>query len=191
MGILKAIGVFLLDFIETIVIALAFFVLIYFFLMQPHQVKGNSMYANFHDGEYVLTEKVSYYFNDPQRGDVVVFKSPLNVEQDYIKRVLAIPGDTIKISQGKIYINNKELKEPYLPSDSFTLPASFLTENKEITVPEGKFITIGDNRNHSSDSREWGYVKKEDIIGRSFFRYWPINKMGIIPKVNYEADSDL
>lgn len=187
MGFLKSIGIFILDFIETIVIALAFFVLIYFFIMQPHQVKGSSMYPNFHDNDYLLTEKVSYYLNEPERGDVVVFKSPINNEQDYIKRIIAVPKDIIKISQGKIYLNNQELKEPYLPNNTYTLPGSFLTENKEIEVPENSYIVIGDNRNHSSDSREWGFVKKENIIGRSFFRYWPVNKLGLIENVKIET----
>jgi len=183
--ILKKLGQFFLDLIETIVMALAIFVVCYLFLFQPHQVKGNSMYPNFHDGEYILTDKVSYRFNSPQRGDVVIFRSPQNKEVDYIKRIIGLTGESIKIENGSILINDQKLNEAYVPTDYFTTAGSFLIEGQEFIIPDGEYFVMGDNRSHSSDSREFGTVKKEEFIGRAFLRYWPINQLGLLPKVHY------
>ncbi|NIO20700.1 MAG: signal peptidase I, partial [Candidatus Aenigmarchaeota archaeon] len=109
-----------LDIIETVVLALAIFVLVYLFLVQPHQVRGNSMYPNFHDGEYLLTDKISYRLGEPDRGDVIVFKAPKNQEYDYIKRIVALPGDSVVIRNGKIYLNNQLAEETYLPEEFST-----------------------------------------------------------------------
>lgn len=181
----KKIGNFFLDTIETVVIALAIFVVIYLFLVQPHQVKGNSMYPNFFDGEYILTDKISYRLSLPQRGDVVVFKAPKNHEVDYIKRIIGLPGETVSINNGKVYVNNQLLKEPYLPTDITTSPGSFLYENNKLTVPQREYVVLGDNRSHSSDSREWGTVKKDELIGKAWLRYWPIPKISFVPKITY------
>lgn len=183
--IFKAIGNFFLDFIETVVTALAIFVIVYLFLFQPHSVKGNSMSTPFPqaflDGEYFLTNKITYKFNEPKKGEVVVFKAPQNEDYDYIKRIIAIPGDTIKIREGKVYVNGELLDESaYLTPDSFTSAGHFLKEGEEISTPQGKYFVLGDNRNHSSDSREWGFVPFKNIIGKAWFRYWPINKLGVI-----------
>ena len=97
MKLLKAVGLFVLDFIETIVIALSVFIIVYIFLFQPHQVKGNSMLPNFYDSEYLLTNKINYRFNDPKRGDVIVFKAPQNENYDYIKRIIGLPNDKVSI----------------------------------------------------------------------------------------------
>jgi len=185
MQFLAGVGAFILDIIETIVVALAIFVVCYLFLFQPHQVKGSSMYPNFHDGEYILTDKVSYRFGLPKRGDVVVFKAPKNEEVDYIKRIIGLPGDTVRVQDGKVYINDKLTIESYLPSDFPTFPGTFSAEGANETVPDGSYFVLGDNRNHSSDSREWGFVTKAEIVGKAFFRYWPIGEIGTISTVKY------
>ncbi|GAG28144.1 unnamed protein product, partial [marine sediment metagenome] len=92
---------------------MAVFVIIYLFLFQPHQVKGSSMFPTFHDGEYILTDKISYRLKEPKRGDVVIFRAPRNEEYDYIKRIVGLPGDTFKIENGKILVNNNPLNEIY------------------------------------------------------------------------------
>lgn len=183
--ILKGIGAFFLDIIETIVVALAIFVVVYLFLFQPHQVKGKSMEPNFDDGEYILTDKVSYRIGVPKRGDVIVFKAPKNEEVDYIKRIIGLPGDTVNIQNGKVFINGTDINETYLPADFVTFPGSFLSEGSSATVPDGEFFVLGDNRNHSSDSREWGFITRKEIIGKAFFRYWPFSHFGVIPTVKY------
>jgi signal peptidase I len=178
--VIKQIGAFFLDIIETVVLALAIFVLVYLFLVQPHQVRGNSMYPTFHDGEYLLTDKLSYRLGEPGRGDVIVFQAPQNQEYDYIKRIIGLPGDRVKIKNSQVYINGELLDESYLPEDFTTSGGSFLSEDEEVVIPEGEYLVLGDNRSHSSDSREWGDVPIENIIGKALFRYWPLNKLGLV-----------
>lgn len=177
---MKKIGAFFLDIIETVVLALAIFVIVYLFLVQPHQVRGSSMYPNFHDGEYLLTDKLSYRLGEPDRGDVIVFKAPQNQEYDYIKRIIGLPGDKITIKDGQVYLNDQLNDEPYLPDDFSTSGGNYWREGTEIIIPEGEYLVLGDNRSHSSDSREWGTVPEENIIGKAWLRYWPFNKVGIV-----------
>lgn len=184
-----ALGAFILDIIETIVVALAIFVVVYLFLFQPHQVKGSSMLPNFHDGEYILTDKISYRFGLPQRGDVVVFKAPKNQEVDYIKRIIGLPEDEVSLNNGLVFLNGNKLPEKYLPAEFLTSAGSFLQEGVGVVVPKGQYFVLGDNRDHSSDSREWGFVTKEEIVGKTFVRYWPINELGFIPKPDYKETS--
>lgn len=185
MSIFRKIGAIFLDFVEIVVIALAMFVIMYLFLFQPHQVKGNSMYPNFHDAEYLLTDKISYRLNQPKRGEVIIFKAPKNEDYDYIKRIIGLSGETVKISKGKVWINGNLLKESYLPEDYQTFGGNFWQEGQSIPVPTNQYFVMGDNRSHSSDSRDWGPVPKENIIGKAWFRYWPLNQMGLIPTAQY------
>jgi len=130
MNILKAIGLFLLDFVETIVIALSIFVIVYIFLFQPHQVKGSSMEPSFQDGEYLLTNKIDYRFKTPQRGDVIVFKAPQNEEYDYIKRIIGLPGETVSIINSQVFIDSVKMDESaYLPVEVKSRGGRFLGEN--------------------------------------------------------------
>lgn len=180
--ILKKIGSFFLDIIQTVVIALAIFVIVYLFFFQPHQVKGNSMHPNFSNGEYLLTNKITYRFQEPKRGDVVVFTAPRNQEYEYIKRIIGLPGESIKITAGDVFINQERLEENYLPEGLKTNSGSFLKEGQVFSLPEGEYIVMGDNRNHSSDSREWGTVPRENIIGKAWLRYWPLAKFGLVKR---------
>lgn len=167
------------------VIALAMFVIMYLFLFQPHQVRGNSMYPNFHDGEYLLTDKISYRLGSPKKGEVIIFRAPRNEEYDYIKRIIGLPGDVISVKNGKVYINNSLLVESYLPEDYQTFGGNFAGENQVVIIPENQYFAMGDNRSHSSDSRDWGPVPKENIIGKAWLRYWPVNRLGLIPRPEY------
>ena len=178
--LLQRVGAFFMDIIEVFVVSMSIFIVVYLFLMQPHQVKGNSMFPTYHDGEYLMTDKVTYRFREPKRGDVVVFKAPVNEDFDFIKRVIAVPGDRILIKDGEVYINGEMLNEVYLPEEYDTRGGRFLREGVEMEVPEGSYICIGDNRGHSSDSREWGPVPMENIVGRVFFRYWPLDRFGLV-----------
>ena len=180
-NLLRRLWLWFLDFIETIVIALAIFVVVYRFLFQPHQVKGNSMYDNFHDGEYLLTDKITYRFRKPQRDEVIVFKAPQNEDYDYIKRIIALPGDQVKVSGGKVYVNNNLLDESgYLNGNITTHAGAYTREGQTVTVPPQEYFVMGDNRSNSSDSREWGLVPNTNIVGRAWFRYWPLNDMGLV-----------
>ncbi|MGI5826497.1 MAG: signal peptidase I, partial [Patescibacteria group bacterium] len=158
---------------------------------QPHQVKGSSMYPNFHNGEFLLTNKITYHLGVPQRGDVIVFKAPesepcAEIECEYIKRIIAIPGDRVKVIDGHIYINGQLLDESsYLPSDYYTTSGSFLVEDVEKVIPEGYYLPLGDNRPYSRDGREFGPVPRQSIVGKAWVRYWPLNKLGIVKHEDY------
>ena len=175
------ISYWVLDTIQTIVMALAVFVVVYLFVFQPNQVKGSSMVPTLHDSEYVLTDKLTYrWLRKPQAGDIVVFQAPENEKFDFIKRVIALSGDTVELRDGVVYVNNQPLAEPYLPLSYQTNGGAFLVNNQRYLVPEGGYVVMGDNRRFSSDSREWGPVPTDHVIGRAWFRYWPPNKIGTI-----------
>lgn len=173
------------SFLESIALGGAFFVVVYLFIMQPHQVKGNSMFPTYHDKEYILTDKISYKFRLPQRGDVIILKSPKNPDIDFIKRVIALSGEKIKVENGEVFLNDKLLKEPYLEVTTPLFPGGFLQEGMEVTVPENMVFVMGDNRPGSSDSREFGFIPLENIIGRVFFRYFPLDRIGLIKHPQY------
>lgn len=168
------------EFVEAFVISASVFVVVYLFLMQPHQVKGASMYPTFKDKEYLLTDKISYKRGLPQYGDVIVFKAPVNENFDFIKRVIALPGQTVMVKGGQVYIDDKQLDEYYLNDDVVTNPGQFLLEGESYVVQPGEVMAFGDNRDHSSDSRDWGPVPEQNIVGRVFFRYWPTSVVGVI-----------
>lgn len=169
------------DFIQTLVVFAAILSAVYLFVAQPHKVSGSSMVPNFHNGDYIITDKVSYHFSAPKRGDIIVLKNPRDTAIDFIKRIIGIPGEKIMISGGKVYVNGKILNENYLDARLFTPSGAFLQEGQEITIAQDQYIAIGDNRTASSDSREWGFVSKDKIIGKVFLRYLPVNAFRINP----------
>lgn len=181
--ILKALAGFFLDIVETVVIALSVFLVIYLFFMQPHQVNGQSMLPTFKDKEYLLTDKVSYKLALPERGDMIVFHAPDGAgcppggSCDFIKRIIAIEGDSIEIIDGLVYVNDSPLNETYLDTDTYTRPAAYINNRRVVLGPDEYFV-MGDNRDHSSDSRAWGPIRSGDIVGKVFFRYWPIDQAG-------------
>lgn len=191
-----AIGAIFLDFFELIVIGLSIFLIVYLGLMQPHQVSGRSMVPNFQNGEYVLTDKVSFKLREPQRGEVIVFKAPpaANCPQgtgcEYIKRVIGLPGETVEIKNSHVFINGVQLQENYLPSDFVTEPGTF-SQNRVINLGAAEYFAVGDNRSFSSDSREWGPITPDLIRGRAFFSYWPLESLRIIRTATYPQNPEL
>jgi len=190
--LLKSFSSVILDFIETIVIGLSLFLVVYLFLLQPHQVNGLSMFPNFHNGDYLLTDKVSYRVGTPERGDVIVFHAPpaANCPEgtgcDFIKRVIAVPGDTVQVKDSQIYVNQQHLDESeYLESSVITSEGTFTAGGRSITLGLDEYFAVGDNRPHSSDSRAWGPVALDEIVGRAFFRYWPVKDVGMLQSVEY------
>lgn len=190
-GFFKAISTFVLDIFETLVIALSIFLVVYLFLLQPHQVNGKSMVPSFENGDYLLTDKISYRFGKPERGDVVVFHAPPSANCppgtgcDFIKRVIAVPGETVEIKNNKFFVNSKQLDEDYLP-ESFSTNAGDYIRNRSATMGVDEYFVVGDNRSYSSDSRAWGPIDKSLIIGKAFFRYWPPETMGVIKSAEYD-----
>lgn len=178
MFLLRKVWLFLVDTVQSILIAAAIFLVIYIFLFRPFQVNGQSMYPNFHDREYVLTNLITLRFGNPVRGDVIVFKAPPNPDEDFIKRVVGLPGDTVMVKDGSVYVNGELYDESsYLNPSVKTYGGTFLRDGDTITVPSGEYFVMGDNRPYSSDSREWGFVPSGNIIGKSFFVYWPLNEI--------------
>jgi signal peptidase I len=188
--VLQVVGSFFLDIIETVVIALSIFLIVYLFVASPHQVNGQSMVPNFQSGEYVLSDKISYKVGNPKRGDIVVFHAPeaANCPKgtgcDFIKRILGLPGETIEVHDDGVWVDGQKLEEPYIPEEFETL-AGAATKGQSITLGVDEYFAVGDNRPYSSDSRAWGPITKNDIVGKAFLRYWPLNKSGLIPHSTY------
>jgi len=189
----RVIGSWFLDLTETLVIGLSIFLVVYLFFMQPHQVNGQSMVPNLDDGDYLLTDKVSYRVGDPQRGDIVVFEAPqaancpIGTGCDFIKRVIGVPGEEVEVREHKVFINGQVLKETYLP-DTYTTEPGAYTNGKVIRLNEDEYMVFGDNRPYSSDSRAWGPITKSEIIGKAFFRYWPPSGIGKIYSATYDTN---
>lgn len=190
MNLFKKIGSLFFDFIETIVIALSIFLVVYLFFMQPHQVNGQSMVPNFQSGEYLLTDKISYQMRNPERGEVIVFHAPQSAHCakgtgcDFIKRILGVPGENIEVKNNGVFVNGARIPESYIPDDYQTLAGEF-SKNRVVHLGPDEYFAVGDNRPYSSDSRAWGPIKKDDIVGRAFYRYWPPQAMGTIHKAEY------
>lgn len=180
----KRLGAFFLDIGEVLVFAIGIFFFVYLLIMRPHKISGVSMSPNYPDSEYLLTEKVSYYKSPPKRGDVVVFTPPVSSD-DYIKRVIGLPGENVSIKDGRVYINNELLKEDYLAGDVYTQGGSFLQEGQLYKVKDGELFVMGDNRTHSYDSRSFGPIKRKVISGRAWIIYWPVNLAGVVKDPNY------
>lgn len=177
---MQNLGGYLVEFFETLVVFGAIFAAIYLFVAQFHKVSGNSMVPTMHNADYLITEKVSYRFRNPKHGEMVVLKNPRDESQDFIKRIIAVPGDTIQISNKSVYLNGQLLQETYLPPGTPTPAGAFLTEGLVVKVADNQYFVIGDNREHSSDSREWGPITKVEVVGRALFRYFPITAIGLL-----------
>lgn len=181
MEILKKVYNFTLDTMQTILLAASIFLVVYIFLFRPFQVSGESMFPTYKNKEYILTSLIHIRFQELKKGDVIVFKSPTDPDKDYIKRVMATEGDSIYIQEGLVFVNGKKVDESkYLDDDVRTYGGNFLQEGIPVTVPPDNYMVFGDNRPFSSDSREWGYLVKSKVIGKSLFVYWPTSNMRLI-----------
>lgn len=149
------------------------------FVMQPFVVDGNSMEPNFHDQEYLLVNQVSYKFREPQRNETIVFRFPKNPSEDYIKRIIGLPGETVEIKEGQVYINGVSLNQNYLAPDEETFILNGLNESR-VTLGNNEYFVMGDNRKHSSDSRDWGVLPKKNIIGRAWLTVYPWQYKGMV-----------
>lgn len=181
----KKLGSFVLELLQVVVFAISIFLFVYLLILQPHKIKGASMEPNFHDGEYLLTDKVSYRLGEPNRGDVVVFKAPPTYKDEFIKRIIGLPGEEIKVEGGKIYVDGRQLDEQYLPENINILPGRYSEEGKSTTVPADSYYVLGDNRDHSLDSRNIGPIERQYITGRAWFVYWPVSDVGTIKSPTY------
>jgi len=165
---------FLREVLETILPAILIALLINVFVGQATRVEGQSMEPNLHTDQRLVVEKVSYRFHGPQRFDIVVLRLPSQDDELLIKRVVGLPGETVEIRDGEVYINGKMLDEPFL--DVETRPGRQST----IIVPPLHVYVMGDNRNHSNDSRSFGPIPIENIVGRAWISYWPLENVGLV-----------
>lgn len=154
------------------------FLLIYIFVLRPHKVKGDSMAPNVINNEFVLGSSLAYQFKSPQRGDIVIFMAP-DTGGESIDRIIGLPGESISIRSGQVYINSKRLDEPYLPSNIKTTPGPSISD-KDAVIPLDQYAVMGDNRDHSGDSRYYGFVDEDDIREKVFYTYWPSDRSGFI-----------
>jgi len=177
----KSIVNFIMDILETVVFIGSLFIVIYLFIAQPNQVKGASMDPTFATGDYIFTSKITYRMRSYHRGDVIVFQSPHNKDIEYIKRIIGIPGDVVMVKDNEVYVNGRQLKEDYIAAKTNLWEGGFSKNGEGTKVKDGTLFVMGDNRPRSSDSREFGLITQESVIGQVFYRYFPPSKAGVIP----------
>jgi len=184
---MRAVLVFVWEIAKLVIIALVIVVPIRYFLFEPFLVRGQSMEPNFGCGDYLIVEKISYQFREPQRGEVVVFKLPHHPSLRYIKRIIGLPGETVEIREGKVMITN-ERGTLILDELDYLGPEVFTPGEIRIFLGENEYFILGDNRYASVDSRHWGPLAKENIIGRVAIRAWPLGAFTkfVIPAYQYE-----
>jgi signal peptidase I len=161
----------------TILVALAIFTL-FRVTLQGYTVQYSCMLPNIEEGQWIMTSKASYFFSDPQRGDVIIFNPDNGSQFPYIKRVIALPGDTVEVKDNKVFINGIPLEEEYIMEPPrYTMPAK--------TIPEGEYFVLGDNRNNSNDSHAGWTVPRENVIGKAWFVYWPLSDLRMVKHYSY------
>ena len=167
-------GSLLRELVETVVLALILFLLIRQ-VVQNYRIESHSMEPNFYEGQFVLVNKLAYRLGEPHRGEVLVFHNPDNTDQDYIKRIIGLPGDTIEVVGDTILINGEELPQPFVhnlnPEGTYFGP---------VIVPENSLFVMGDNRPRSSDSRAIGAIDEDLVVGKAWLRVWPLSEFGLV-----------
>lgn len=167
------------EFVETVLITLLIYILIRTFLFENYRVLGHSMDPTLADSQYLVVNKLIYRLQDPQRGDIIVLHDTKDDARKLIKRVIGLPGETIEIRAGQVLVDGQALNEPYIAR-----PAGYSQPATEI--PAGQYYVLGDNRNNSSDSHNWGTLPEGKIVGKAWLSYWPVSRWGIIPHETYE-----
>ncbi len=167
---------------ETIIYAIVAAAIVFpirFWIAQPFVVNGPSMDSTFHDGEYLIVDQISYRFNEPERGDVLIFKYPENPSKYFIKRLIGLPGETVVVRNDVVTIINKDHPEGVTLSEPYINSKSFIT--KTLTLGPEEYFVMGDNRGVSSDSRVWGALPREDLVGRPIARLLPLTEVDLLP----------
>jgi signal peptidase I len=193
----------------------ALFILLVFFIVrgivQNFKIEGSSMEPTLHTGQYILVNKLVYFhfdlnaplrlfpgqedlppriiypFHQPQRGDIVVFEYPRDVSKDYIKRVIGLPGETVEIRDGSVFVNGAQIEQPYLDGAATYCVAGYPCHTGAVTVPQGQVFVMGDNRANSSDSREWNALPLDRVVGQAWVIYYPVSDWGLVPHFEYDA----
>ena len=167
--------------LETVILAVLIFLVIRS-LVQNYRIEGQSMEPNFHHGQYLLVNKLAYRLTDHKRGDVIVFHYPNNPTQDYIKRIIGLPGDTVEILEGVLYLNGLPVDEPF---DQIPMTRNISAQ----VVDPGNLYVLGDNRPASSDTRTWGQLPQEFVIGKAWLAIWPVETAGLVEHAAFDAEA--
>lgn len=169
---------FIRDTLEIVFLALVLYVVIQYAVQTVH-VLGSSMLYTLHDNDLLVASKISYKLHDPQRGDIIVFKPPDEASRDFIKRIIGLPGERVRIVNSVIYINDQVLHEPYLP-EKWTYNNNWPASGQDQIILPDQYFVMGDNRNHSSDSRTFGPITRDSILGKAEVRIWPLGELGLL-----------
>ncbi|MBC7341757.1 MAG: signal peptidase I [Clostridia bacterium] len=161
----------IIDFLEVLVIAAVLAAIIRLFLFTPFYIPSSSMEPALEPGDRIIVNKILYHFAVPQRGDIVVFRYPVDPSRDFVKRIIGLPGETVEVRNSRVYINGRPLEESYLPSQ-LSYP-----NYGPIRVPQGSFFVMGDNRPDSDDSRVWGCLPDRYLIGKAVLIFWPLDRL--------------
>ncbi|KXS45484.1 MULTISPECIES: signal peptidase I [unclassified Candidatus Frackibacter] len=161
------------EYLEAIIIAIILSFLIITFIIQAFYIPSGSMRPTLKPGDRLFVNKFIYRFEDPERLDIIVFKYPVDPRKKFIKRVIGLPGDRVRIEDGTVYVNGNPLKEDYTLSQGYS-------DYQKVKVPPKNYFVLGDNRNNSEDSRFWGFVPRQNIVGEAWIRFWPLNRIGLI-----------
>jgi signal peptidase I len=181
-SLIGSIGRFALELVEIVVISLAIILPIRYFLIQPFYVKGASMEPTFDDHEYLIIDELSYRFRAPSRGEVVVFRYPLDPRQYFIKRVVGLPGETVRVSDDAVVIVNAEHPEGFaLDESGYLSPDTITRGERTVDLGPGEYFVLGDNRGASLDSRTFGSLPLKNIVGRVWIRGWPLDRVAVFP----------
>ncbi len=183
-GILERIALFFLELVKIAILAGITIFLVRYFLFKPFYVKGESMVPSFHEKEYLIVDELTYRFRDPERGEVIVFESPTAPDDSYLKRVIGLPEERIRIEDGQVTVCKvecKKLDEPYLNDDS-------TAGDVAITLGVDQYFVMGDNRDASYDSRRFGPIEKDSIVGRTFLRGWPLSRISFFGNMTPDYD---
>lgn len=189
-GIMDSVKNFLDFSFETIRVVIVSLIIIFVvrsFIIQPFFVKGSSMEPNFEDGDYLIVNEIGYRLEEPERGDVIIFRYPNDPSEYFIKRIIALPGETVQVENGEVKIFNAEHPEGFILDESAYLADSVVTAGSDLEeLGDTEYYVLGDNRGASSDSRRWGILDKNYIIGKAWVRAWPFDSISVFEPLDYE-----
>lgn len=177
------------SFLQSVILTVLLAFVLRFFVLQPYIVEGASMEPSFRNNQYIIIDKLSYRLRAPQRGEVVVLHPPVEPNENYIKRIVALPGETIELKEGNVFINGTELQETYLGDENHNTEEVSLPS--KVTLGADEYFVLGDNRSHSSDSREWGSIHKSAMEGRTWFIALPFSDFTLIQRPTYNVTLSL
>jgi signal peptidase I len=185
-GLGSEVVAFFWETIKIVALALVIILPVRYYVVQPFFVKGASMESNFQDGDYIFVDELSYELGqNPARGDVVIFRYPLDQTQFFIKRIIGLPGETVDIKNNTVTISNAQYPNGFVLDEAYLDPGQQTLGTERLTLGAKDYFVLGDNRLRSSDSRNWGVLNRSLITGKAFIRLWPLGKLAKIPPVQY------